>query len=63
MIFTKTEIPDVWIIEPDVFGDNRGYFMEAYKKTDFISISDRVISCRIMNHVPQKTCGVDFITS
>jgi len=35
MIFTKTEIPDVWIIEPDVFGDSRGYFMEAYKKTDF----------------------------
>lgn len=33
--FTKTEIEDVYIIEPKVFGDNRGYFMETYKQTDF----------------------------
>jgi len=35
MIFTKTKIPDVWIIEPAVYGDSRGYFMEAYKKKEF----------------------------
>ena len=33
--FTQTEIPGVVIIEPEVFGDDRGYFMETYKKTDF----------------------------
>ena len=25
--FIKTDIPDVQIIEPTVFGDDRGYFM------------------------------------
>ena len=29
MKFIKTKIPEVVIIEPKVFGDNRGYFMEA----------------------------------
>jgi dTDP-4-dehydrorhamnose 3,5-epimerase len=28
----KTEIPDLVIIEPKVFGDSRGYFFESYKK-------------------------------
>ena len=34
MICTETEIPGVWMIEPKVFGDARGYFMEAYKKAE-----------------------------
>lgn len=33
--FIETSIKDVYIIEPKVFGDNRGYFMETYKKHDF----------------------------
>ena len=33
--FTQTEIPGVVVIEPEVFGDDRGYFMETYKKGDF----------------------------
>lgn len=32
MEFIRTEIPDVVIIEPKVFGDERGYFMESYRK-------------------------------
>ena len=32
---TATEIPDVLVIEPKVFGDERGYFMETYNKVDF----------------------------
>lgn len=28
----KTEVLDVYIIEPDVFGDKRGYFMESWSK-------------------------------
>lgn len=31
----KTEIPDVVIIEPKVFGDSRGYFFESWNKRDF----------------------------
>ena len=33
--FIKTDIPDVQIIEPTVFGDDRGYFMETYQIDDF----------------------------
>ena len=35
MKFIKTEIPDVIIIEPAVFGDDRGYFLESYNKKAF----------------------------
>lgn len=31
----KTDIEGVLILEPKVFGDNRGYFMETYNKNDF----------------------------
>lgn len=33
--FTETKINGVYIIEPKVFGDNRGYFMETYNKEHF----------------------------
>lgn len=33
--FTETEIEGVYIIEPTVFGDNRGYFMETYNYNEF----------------------------
>lgn len=32
MKFTKTKLEGVVIIEPDVFGDNRGFFMESWNK-------------------------------
>ena len=35
MNYTKTLIPDVWIIEPPVVKDSRGYFMEVYKQDVF----------------------------
>lgn len=33
--FIETSIKDVVVIEPKKYGDNRGYFMETYKKADF----------------------------
>ena len=33
--FIRTEIPEVQIIEPTVFGDDRGYFMETYQIDEF----------------------------
>ena len=43
MKFTPTEIPDVVLIEPEVFGDERGYFMETWHLEKFsrAGISDR----------------------
>lgn len=35
MNFIKTEIEGVYIIEPKVFGDNRGYFFESYNEKEF----------------------------
>lgn len=35
MNYIQTEIEGVWVIEPKVFLDSRGYFMEAFKKEEF----------------------------
>lgn len=35
MEYIKTDIDGVWIIEPKVFNDARGYFFEAWKKDEF----------------------------
>lgn len=37
MNYIQTEIDGVWIIEPRVFNDARGYFMEAFKEEEFRS--------------------------
>ncbi len=35
MKFTKTSIPEVILIEPKVFGDDRGYFVETFRSDLF----------------------------
>ena len=35
MNYIQTEIDGVWLIEPNVYSDERGYFMEAFKKEEF----------------------------
>lgn len=35
MIVIKTAIPDVLILEPKVFGDERGFFFESYNQQTF----------------------------
>ncbi len=35
MVYSETALKGVYIIEPNVFKDARGYFMEAWKKSDF----------------------------
>lgn len=42
MTYKETEIPGVWIIEPNVFNDARGYFMEAYKQKEFDEVVGKV---------------------
>lgn len=37
MEYIETEIKGVWVIEPKVFKDSRGYFMEAWKREEFES--------------------------
>lgn len=38
----ETGIKDLIVIEPTVFGDNRGFFMESYSKKDFSEIGMNV---------------------
>ena len=33
--FIPQKIKDVILVKPKVFGDNRGFFLESYKKSDF----------------------------
>ena len=40
----ETGIRDLVIIEPTMFGDHRGFFMEAYSKKDWIG--NRIIQDR-----------------
>lgn len=35
MEYKETEIKGVWVIEPKVFNDARGYFFEVWKQDDF----------------------------
>ncbi len=34
-ICTSTQLPDVLILEPKVFGDDRGFFFESFNQRDF----------------------------
>ncbi len=36
MKFIPTSIPGVLVIEPQVFKDSRGFFMESYRKSEFV---------------------------
>lgn len=35
MKVTRTAVPDVLVLEPKVFGDERGFFLESYNKRTF----------------------------
>ena len=38
MNIQKTVIPDLVVIKPQVHGDERGYFLESYKETEFSAL-------------------------
>ena len=40
--FKSLEIPEVVLIEPEVFEDERGFFMETYKMPDFVAAGVKV---------------------
>lgn len=49
----KTDIPEVMIIEPRVFGDNRGYFFESFSERDFAA---EVREVRFVQDNESKSC-------
>ncbi len=49
----KTEIPEVVIIEPKVFGDDRGYFFESWSQKDF---DEQVRPIKFVQDNESKSC-------
>lgn len=45
--FTPTAIAEVIVIEPQVFPDERGFFMETYKRSEFVAqgIDESFVQC------------------
>jgi len=56
MEYIKTEIEGVYVIEPKVFDDARGYFMEAWKQEEFNAHVGRVDF--IQDNESKSTYGV-----
>lgn len=56
MEYIMTEIEGVWILEPQVFGDARGYFMETYREADFRRHVGEV--CFVQDNESRSSYGV-----
>jgi dTDP-4-dehydrorhamnose 3,5-epimerase len=54
IIATPTSIPDVFVIEPKVFWDERGYFFESFNENDFSSAVGRQVTFVQENHSLSK---------
>lgn len=50
MLVTPTAIPDVLILEPQVFGDDRGFFFESYNRRAFREATGRNVDFVQDNH-------------
>ena len=51
--FKRLSIPDVILVEPRVFGDERGFFLETYRRSDFEAFGIRADFCQ-QNHSRSK---------
>ena len=46
----QTAIPDVLVLEPKVFGDNRGFFFESFNAKDFANVTGMDVNFVQDNH-------------
>jgi dTDP-4-dehydrorhamnose 3,5-epimerase len=51
---TASNIPDVLIIEPKIFGDDRGWFFESFNERDFSAALGRHVTFVQDNHSSSK---------
>lgn len=54
MKITKLNIPEVMILEPKVFNDERGFFYESFNQKKFLDVIDRDIRFVQDNHSKSK---------
>jgi dTDP-4-dehydrorhamnose 3,5-epimerase len=57
MIVIPTSIPEVIVIEPKVFGDDRGFFFESFNQTQFEAAIGRKVAFVQDNH----SCSVRYV--
>ena len=51
---TQTSLPEVLILEPKVFGDDRGFFFESFNARDFADVTGLDVSFVQDNHSKSK---------
>ncbi len=56
MEFVKTALPEVILIKPLVHGDERGFFMESYKKSMFVT--NGIKTEFVQDNHSRSACGV-----
>ncbi len=61
MKFIETKILDVIIIEPTVFGDARGYFLESYNQKKFEEVIGKTLLYKTMSRNHLREYCVVFI--
>ena len=54
IVAIPTAIPDVLIIEPKVFSDDRGFFFESFNENDFFAAIDQKVNFVQDNHSSSK---------
>jgi len=57
-----TQIAGVLIVEPDVFGDDRGFFMESYNEREMRKIGIDAHFVQDNHSARNATCFADCIT-
>lgn len=62
--FTDTSIEGVKIVDVKAYGDDRGYFMETYKRPDFIAGGGglTVSSYKTINRLRRAACCADCVS-
>ncbi len=65
MKVTKTEIPGLLIVQPDVFSDSRGYFFESYNKNRYreFGIPDEFVQDNISKSSKSTVRGLHYQVS
>jgi len=60
--FKRLEIPEIILIEPEIFEDGRGFFMEGYKHSDFAAagIKEHFVQDNYSNSLKGVLRGLHF---
>ena len=63
MKVTPTELPEVLLLEPKVYGDERGFFFESYnRRARSPRQGSMPSSCRTITRAPRGACCAACIT-